>query len=89
MAGKKKGKKSGMSVVPDVPKAVRAGEIKKIKVKKVEFPDPETTRVELELDVKGAPTPPALVTPETPVEIDPVDVPEEQTGWIAWLKSIW
>lgn len=91
---KRKAKKHGnpISAMPDLPKSpdLPKGEIKKIKVLKVEAPEPDLHRINLELEVHGAPAPPALVAPETPVELDPAEPePEEKTGWVAWLRSIW
>jgi hypothetical protein len=66
--------------------------VSKIKVLKVEKHAPDTHRVALELEVKGADDPPAIITEDQALEIAPQeDKPQlaAHGGWIDWLKSIW
>lgn len=66
--------------------------VSKIKVLKVAKPEPDVHLVDLQLEVRGADEPPALIDIEKAVEITPDD-PAPQIaatgGWVKWLKSIW
>lgn len=68
-----------------------ASKIEKIKVLKAERLDAERHRIALELEVRGAPDPPAVLTPEEAVEISSENEPQlaAHGGWVAWLKSLW
>ena len=61
---------------------------RKIRLLKIEEPEPGKQRVELEIE--GAPLQvPAPIEPDKPVELD-LTVPEvAENSWLKWLRSLW
>jgi len=65
--------------------------VKKVKVTKVVAVAPELHRVNLELEVVGAPEIPAEPL-AVDLELDPNELIEKtphKNAWVEWLKSLW